>query len=71
MEIKINVRLDWPTYEEDINLAVKETILDEVRKETRKSAIELRGALAKSIRQNVAIVDVDKLIQRALRGDLK
>ena len=35
MNFNITIDLDWPSYEDDINNAIKETVLDEVRKEVK------------------------------------
>ncbi len=46
----VTVSLDWPTYEEDISSAIRDEVLNEVRKEVRKQSAALRDEVAKALK---------------------
>ena len=62
MNINIQVNLDWPSYEDDINEVIKQTILEDVRKEVKKQTEHLRAAIAKQL-----LSKQKELIDRAIK----
>ena len=62
MDININLKFDWPSYEDDINEVIKQTVLDEIRKEVKKQSEHLGGAVARQL-----LSKQKELIDRAIK----
>lgn len=52
MNVEISVDLQWPSYEEDIEQAIKEEVISQVKVETRRQSKLIREAVAKKLMKN-------------------
>ena len=49
METQINIKLEWPSFRDDVSDAISDEILSAVRVEARKHSKAIREAVAKAL----------------------